>query len=150
MEKKFRVWSYTTKSWFHNVFEKEQIFGAMGRHERGVYFAEIHQNQDHPEYVIEQWSGLKDIHNREIYENDIVEYLTTEDELARAIVRLGTPTIHTEVDDGSMYLTGFYLDHIKTYKDDELTDEKYESLDELGGDFLVVGNIHDGVKQQNE
>ncbi len=65
-EIKFRVWSIKEK-----VFLKLQENGFSGEYGRSLMYCVLNPQ----DYTVQQYTGLKDIDNREIYEGDILKSL---------------------------------------------------------------------------
>lgn len=137
-ELKFRVWDTSQEDWLHDCMLKETVFGCTSgyKHNSERGFAELHQNKDHLEYSIEQYTGLKDKNGKEIYEGDIVKYLSYQKEYTGQVV-------FDFVDDSEGYYVekhygwGIWRDDYNTslgdYADNNMKCELIE----------VIGNIHE-------
>ena len=75
---KFRAWNKGTKSYLYNVQDAYDTLSGQVKDDHG-------ENADYDEdcfgdflnntqYIVEQFSGLTDVHGKDIYEGDIVHY----------------------------------------------------------------------------
>lgn len=93
------------------------------------------------EYIIEQYTGLKDQNGKEIYEGDIVRYVSEGEDIYLAVIKR-----KDEDKELSYWLTGFVYEPFATVDEEELTEEEYESL----GGMEIIGNIHENQELLEE
>lgn len=86
--------------------------------------------------IIEQYTGLKDNNDKDIYEGDVVRYVSEEEAMVTAVVKFGFPDVEA-VEDGTLFMNGFYLDPLKV---GDMTDDDFDNFD---GDYEIIGNIHE-------
>ena len=128
-EIKFRAWNTRRK-------EMEMIDDMYWFEEN-----QCHHNGDN-DYVIQQYTGLKDKNEKEIYEGDIIQWVEgvcDDEEPDFAEVKYG----NGEFDGGIYKYIGFYLE-----RDGEIL-EPYEVTNMIEGseyhNYEVIGNIFEGV-----
>ena len=94
-------------------------------------------NEDIKQYILMQYTGLKDQKGKEIYEGDIVKGFLDE----RFIVRYGEGTF----DSGFYRYTGFYLEIIKymMYPKGEQGEDNYNINEKDVKCLEVIGNIYE-------
>ena len=75
-EIKFRVWNYDTKSWVHGPDEEVNLFGEcilLGGFMQKISLLELNKCE------VSQFTGLKDVNGKEVYENDIIRICVSDD-----------------------------------------------------------------------
>lgn len=85
-------------------------------------------NKDNP-FIVEQFTGLKDKHGKEIYEGDIIKINAFDD------VYVGT----VEYGDGEFYICD------EDYRDGLKHIIEFYDYNDPAKDAEVIGNIHEGV-----
>lgn len=125
---KFRVWSYEDKE-YRTDCNLTQVFNSMTGMPATVY------SDEGDRFDIEQYTGLKDKNGKEIYEGDIVKYLSfRKDYIGRIVFDF--------VDDSEGYYIqkhygwGIYRDGYNTSLGDYADDN-------MRCDVEVIGNIHE-------
>lgn len=116
-ELKFRVWEEREKA--YNTWD--YVLDTLGNLFRNVYGALI--GCDKKDYIVEQYTGLKDRHSTEIYEGDVVlDYYDGEDAFI----------VKWDEDTARFILTG--TDNIAAVSFDNFDPDI---------DLEVIGNIHE-------
>ena len=133
-ELKFRAWDTERKTYDH-----EELLLAPN----GDILASRWQELCEPEsvYIVEQYTGLKDQNGKEIYEGDIVRYVSEGEDIYLAVIKR-----KDEDKEQSYWLTGFAYEPFATVDEEELTEEEYESL----GGMEIIGNIHENQELLEE
>lgn len=128
-ELKFRAWDSE-----RNTYDHEELLLAPN----GDILASRWQELCEPEseYIIEQYTGLKDKNGKEIYEGDIV--------MLSGRVAKNKSTIYKVVWDS--FLTGFDLISLEPNK----SDVGYLNETETENRYEVIGNIHDNPELLEE
>ena len=152
---RFRAWDKRTEQMydyhaldetlqFHfdgRISEWDENAPALDGFEKGSY---VENNKD---FILMQYTGLKDKNGKEVYDGDVVEF----DEDQFCIIGIGKYTVYrsvgcTEVED---YYYGVYLNVY--YKSDRELDGRFNCLHE---DYnvtksKVIGNIYENPKLIN-
>jgi len=128
-ELKFRVWDNLKKEWLKNKVYHFNLFC----NEIGI--GEFRLNQ-HPEgFTIQQYTGLKDKHGKDIYEGDIVTYQQpyrayrlTHPATTDSYRTIKAPVVYNQ-DDFTYEIDGYALGTpmIKTRKDIEVVGNIFEN-----------------------
>ena len=123
MKLKFRAWNKHEKRWKKNLclyLDDSKLADDL---------------ENEKDYIIEQFIGLKDINNTDIYEGDIVRYIQPEIVLMDYPNGKGNEAEIKFLNEGNTF--GFYVLH-KTYCWSLCETFCKKSL-------AVVGNIHEGI-----
>lgn len=128
-ELKFRAWSKPEKKMIYNIQNEFEERIELGMD----CFSDYLKNDD---FIVEQYTGLKDKNSRKIYEGDIVKFV----DLELAI----KPTGVVCFDNAKFFI-----------KDLEFSDGTYHIVDFYdynipNRDFEVIGNIHEDSPNEKE
>lgn len=125
-EIKFRAWDKVNEMYFYNVQEAYDMLSGFVKYDNGE---DADYNEDcfgsflsNKRYDVEQFTGLKDVNGKDIYENDIIKsnYKYAQPKISQIIM-----------EDGNSYIAG---EDLATGNEMLVSDH----VDEIE----VIGNIH--------
>lgn len=129
---KFRVWN-NKDSWYFEDCPLELNYDGAFKKPEGFF----------QEWVVEQYTGLKDKNGKEIYEGDILFFEKEGFHSVKAEVKFGEHLVHSDDPFCAGKGWGFYVEY-KDYTKRLTTDSLSNALGGLEANaFQKIGNIHE-------
>ena len=119
---KFRAWEDRGKEYIKDV-----LIGSDGK----IYFDDGVATQDDLDISVEQFTGLKDVNDKEIYIGDIVKVWSDMSELTMA------PVIDEVISEDTLGRPGVFLKPVGPHVIEPCIYESWNNK------FKIIGNVHD-------
>jgi uncharacterized phage protein (TIGR01671 family) len=133
-EIKFRAWHNNAKRYM------EDLCLYLDSGELGDVSECFHNLENKEDYVLEQYTGLKDKNGKEIYEGDIVKYTRSKVESIESPKGVfSSKLIELGEDFGEIAFIGF--EYVVSFDH-----KRYDDIEKLGNcphRFEIIGNIHE-------
>jgi len=139
---KFRAWDKRSKIYLYNVQDAYDTLGGFVKYDNGED-ADYDEScfgdfLDNNQYVVEQFTGLKDVNGEEIYIDDVVKRWS---DMSKLIME---PTVNEIVSEDLFGMPGMFLKPVRAHLIEPCLHDSWNDQ------FKVIGNAHENPELLEE
>lgn len=137
---KFRAWDKETNKYFEPTYQaymgrlEELTIALSGRLQKRTCRGMVGESMFPGRYVVEQFTGLKDVNGRDIYIGDVVKVWSDHSELTMS------PTVNEIVSEDLFGRPGVFLKPVGAHLIDPCLHDSWSNQ------FEVIGNVHENAE----